>query len=264
MKSLSLIPLSLVAAGAFAVTVPMPGSMATDGNSTLISTPKGTVMVTPVSPDIFRVSQIPTGVAAMSFPKSQSAIMPEQDFPVSSFATGTEFVISTPSTILRVNRLTGKITFENAEGKTLLTEAGGVDNAGMIKTATFVTPADVSFYGAGERGHSFRLNGDSLTMWNRPTYGYGAGDGRINQMNITMPVILAENGFALLFDDYNRASLSITDTIKYQSETQKPLSYYFINGDGSLAGAAANYATLTGRQDLPPFWTLGYITSKYG
>lgn len=264
MKYLSLISFSLIAAGAFAFTAPMPGSMATEGNSTLISTQKGTVMVTPVSADIFRISQIPHGVAVMNLPKSQSAIMPEQNVPVSSFATASEYVISTPSTILRVDRASGKITFENAEGKTLLSEAGGVDNSGDTKTVTFTTPANVSFYGAGERGHSFRLNGDSLAMWNRPTYGYGAGDSRINQMNITMPVILAENGFALLFDDYNQASLSITDIIKYQSETPKPLSYYFINGDGSLAGAAANYAALTGRQDLPPFWTLGYITSKYG
>lgn len=264
MKSLSILSLSLIAAGAVAAVAPMPGSMRSEGNTTLISTPKGTVMVTPVTPDIFRISQMPVGAAVMSFAESQSVVLPEQNFPVSSMATDSEFVISTPTTILRVDRLTGKITFENAEGETLLTEADGVDNSSLTKTVTFVTPDGVSFYGAGERGHSFRLNGDSLPMWNRPTYGYGAGDSRINQMNITMPVILAENGFGILFDDYNKASLSIKDTIKYSSETPKPLSYYFINGDGSIAGAASNYANLTGRQDLPPFWTLGYITSKYG
>ncbi|MDE6026572.1 MAG: DUF4968 domain-containing protein, partial [Muribaculaceae bacterium] len=264
MKSLSFISLSIIAAGAFAVTAPMPGSISSKGRTTLISTPGGTVMVTPVTPDIFRISQMPAGIAAMNFPESQSAILPEQNFPVSSFATASEYVISTPSTILKVDRATGNITFENAEGETLLTEAGGINNFGIKKTVTFLTPDGTSFYGGGERGHSFRLNGDSLPMWNRPTYGYGAGDSRINQMNITMPVLLAENGFGILFDDYSKASLSITDTIKYVSETPKPLSYYFINGDGSLAGAASNYANLTGRQDLPPFWTLGYITSKYG
>ena len=265
MKSLSFLALSLAAAGAFAITAPMPGSISSQGNTTLISTPGGTVMVTPVTPDIFHISQMPVGVAAMNFPESQSAVLPLQNFPVSSFATADEFVIYTPSTIVKVNRQNGNVTFNNTEGKTLLTEAdGGIHNFGMTKQVTFVTPQNTSFYGAGERGHSFRLNGDSLPMWNRPTYGYGAGDGRINQMNITMPVLLAENGFGILFDDYNRATLSITDTIKYTSVTPKPMSYFFINGDGSLAGAASNYALLTGRQDLPPFWTLGYITSKYG
>ncbi|MDE6718054.1 MAG: DUF5110 domain-containing protein [Muribaculaceae bacterium] len=263
MKTFALLALPLFASAAFAVTAPAPGSIATEGKTTLISTPKGTVAVTPVTPDIFRISQFPAGIPALDFPKSQSAILAPQDFAISSFATPTEYVVSTPSTILKVNRLTGKISFENAAGETLLSEDGGIDNSGKLKSVTFVTP-DASFYGAGERGHSLRLNGDSLPMWNRPTYGYGAGDSRINQMNITMPVILAENGVGILFDDYNQADLTIGKTIRYTSETPKPLSYYFINGNGSLAGATTNYTALTGRQDLPPFWTLGYITSKYG
>lgn len=265
MKSLISASLALIAvAGAFAITAPMPGDISTEGKTTLISTSAGTVMITPITPDIFRISQMPVGVAAMKLPKSQSAIMPAQDFPVSSFATASELVITTPSTILHVDRATGNITFKNAEEKTLLVEADGIDNSTSVKTVKFYTPEPTSFYGAGERGHSLRLNGDSLPMWNRATYGYGAGDSRINQMNITMPVLLADNGFAILFDDYNKADLIVSDTIQYISDTFKPLSYYFINSDGSLAGAAANYASLTGRQDLPPFWTLGYITSKYG
>lgn len=264
MKYLTLLSLSMIAATAAAFHAPAPGAVSTEGNTTLLSTSKGTVMITPVTSDIFRISQIPAGTHHLDIPKSQSAILPEQNVPVSSFITETDYVISTPSTIIRLDRNTGKITFENAEGKTLLTEDAGVDNSGKMKSVTFTTPAGSAFYGAGERGHSLKLNGDSLTMWNRPTYGYGAGDSRINQMNITMPVIFADNGFGILFDDYNQATLSITDRITYSSETPKPLSYYFINGDGSLAGATSNYATLTGRQDLPPFWTLGYITSKYG
>lgn len=31
-----------------------------------------------------------------------------------------------------------------------------------------------------------------------------------------------------------------------------------------MAGVTEEYSRLTGRQDLPPFWALGYITSKYG
>ena len=264
MKFLSLITLSAIAAGTWAAVAPMPGYLSSQGKTTFISTDGGTIVVTPVTPDIFHISEMPVGVAAMTFPKSQSAILPEQDFPVSSFITPTEYVVSTPSTIVKVDRSTGKVTFENAEGKTLLTETDGIKNFGADKSISFLTPEGVAFYGAGERGHSLKLNGDSLPMWNRPTYGYGAGDSRINQMNITMPVLLAENGFGILFDDYSKAMLTIGDTIRYSTLTPKPLSYFFINGNGSMAGTASNYADLTGHQDLPPFWTLGYITSKYG
>ena len=253
-----------LSAGAAALRSPAPGSVASEGNSTLVSTVKGTVCVTPLSPDVFRISLIPAGTAELDFPKSQSAIMPHDGYNAPSFITPEDFVVTTPSTVLRVNRLTGRVQFEDAEGNVLLTEADGIDNASKIKSVTFLTPDSASFYGAGERGHSLRLNGDSLPMWNRPTYGYGAGDNRINQMNITMPTLISDKGFGILFDDYNRADLTLGDTIRYASDTPLPLSYYFINGDGSIADAVSNYTGLTGRQDLPPFWTLGYITSKYG
>ena len=32
-----------------------------------------------------------------------------------------------------------------------------------------------SFYGAGERGYSFNLAGDTLVMYNKQNYGYTAG-----------------------------------------------------------------------------------------
>ena len=117
---------------------------------------------------------------------------------------------------------------------------------------------------AGERGHSLNLNGDSLAMYNRQNYGYTAGDPRISQMGITMPYFVSDMGYGVLFDDYNEAGLALGDTIKYSSATPKPLSYYFINGEGTLAGVTEGYTLLTGRRDLPPFWGLGYITSKYG
>lgn len=37
-----------------------------------------------------------------------------------------------------------------------------------------------------------------------------------------------------------------------------------IYGGGTMAGVTDRYSALTGRQPLPPFWSLGYITSKYG
>ena len=39
--------------------------------------------------------------------------------------------------------------------------------AAGINTVTVEKPREGNFYGAGERGHSLRLNGDTLTVYNR-------------------------------------------------------------------------------------------------
>lgn len=266
MKKLNIVAAGLIAGGAIVTAAVMPGkgSIATSGNSTLIATPGGVVTVTPVNNDIFRISRAPFGAGNFTLPSSQSAVLfPEGDPAV--FATADEVVFATPTTRLSIDRRTGRSTFMNADGDTLLTEAGGVDNSGPVKTVSLLNGRAQNLYGAGERGHSLRLNGDTLVNFNRQNYGYTGSDPRISQMGITAPWFVSDAGYGVLFDDYNASKLILgKDSITYVSETPKPLSYYFVNGNGSMRGATSNYTLLTGRQDLPPFWALGYITSKYG
>ncbi len=121
-----------------------------------------------------------------------------------------------------------------------------------------------SFYGAGERGHSFNLRGDTLVMYNRQNYGYTGSDPRISQMNITMPLFLSADGYAIVFDDFAAAELILSDPIKYITESPRPVTYYYISGVENLADLTEQLTMITGRQPLPPLWALGYITSKYG
>ena len=120
-----------------------------------------------------------------------------------------------------------------------------------------------SWYGGGERGHRLNLAGDTLVMYNRQNYGYTGNDSRISQMNITMPVVLSSEGFALVFDDYAAAELIAGDPVRYISESRLPITYYYVYGS-SHAELTEALTELTGRQPLPPLWALGYITSKYG
>jgi alpha-glucosidase (family GH31 glycosyl hydrolase) len=256
---------TLILSSALAATMPTGGGISTSGLSTLISTPRGTVAVTPINGDIFKISRIPADSKTFSFPASQSAILPATGEGVSSYITSSTVTFLSEGVRLNVDRLTGQCVFLNAEGDTILAEAGGVDNTGEIKTVSLRNGMAQNLYGAGERGHKLRLNGDTLVMFNRQNYGYTGSDPRISQMGITAPMFVSDHGYGVLFDDYNMATLSLgKDSIVYKSETPKPLSYYFINGSGSLEGAVSNYTLLTGRQSLPPFWALGYITSRYG
>ena len=228
-----------------------------------IETPKGIVSIQPLTADIFRVTTLPKD-SRLTYRPSQSAVLAPEHVDVRTSATPDAFYITTPTTTARIDRNTGTVTFHDPHGDIILSEVEGIDNSGSVKRITLEGNPEEVFYGAGERGHSLNLNGDTLTMYNRQNYGYTAGDPRISQMGISVPYIVSDLGYGVLFDDYNEADLIIGDTITYTSDTPWPLSYYFINGNGSLAETTKGYTKLTGRQNLPPFWSLGYITSKYG
>lgn len=235
-----------------------------------VPTKKGMVEVIACGDDIFRVLQ-----ASNRQSETPEGVLPVNDLHVKSFgsegsaihswANGTEYVIQSPSTRIVIDKETGKVAFYNSDGELLISEAEGITGDGNEQFITFLTPEGDNFYGAGEKGHSMTLNGSELMLWNRANYGYGEGDDRLSQANINMPYIVSDNGYGILIDDYAKARLTLgQDTIGYRTISAKPLSYYFINGDGTLAGATEKFTGLVGRQPLPPFWTLGYITSKYG
>ncbi|MBQ6079766.1 MAG: hypothetical protein IJK93_05735 [Muribaculaceae bacterium] len=122
-----------------------------------------------------------------------------------------------------------------------------------------------SFYGAGERGYSFNLSGDTLINYNAQNYGYQMGEARTKQMGITMPFVISSKGYGIFFDDFCKSSLYLGEEgIEYTSTSPQPLSYYVISGNGKVENVVRNFTWLVGRQELPPLWTLGYITSKYG
>lgn len=229
-----------------------------------IITGKGIIEVIPMSNDIFRICQLPS-IDAPTPAATQAAAMNPEQCDIHTWANADKFNVESPTTIVSVNKKDGKVSFYDSTNHLLLSEAEGMAKDGNEQTISFLTPEGDNFYGAGERGHSLTLNGSELMMWNRANYGYTDGDERISQANINMPYIVSDNGFGLLIDDYAKARLTLgDDSITYRTISGKPLSYYFINGDGTLAGATSNFAELTGKQPLPPFWTLGYITSKYG
>ena len=160
-------------------------------------------------------------------------------------------------------RSSGELTINGGPGKEV-TDNGLRSFANGRQSLSLTLSSKAPLFGAGERGHSFDLRGDTLVMYNRPTYGYTDTDPRISQMNITMPLFLDANGYAVVFDDFGTAEMILGDPVQYITETKAPVSWYYINGATTLADVTTALTSLTGRQNLPPLWALGYITSKYG
>lgn len=232
------------------------------GNSIEIKTSGGReVAVSAINGNIIKVSNLAPGE---TLPESRATVLSTRTGVCDiSSAPGIAILTTDGGIVVRVDSITGAVDITAGAGK-------GISDPGLRTTSdghrsiSLSTMGGGSFYGAGERGHSFNLAGDTLVMYNRQNYGYTAGDQRIKQMNITMPLFLSSNGYAVVFDDYAAAEMVMSNPITYTSESRAPISYYFINGAGSLSDVTKELSALTGRQDLPPFWSLGYITSKYG
>ena len=227
-----------------------------------VQTPGGQhVRVSAVSDNIIKVSNWNAGE---TLPETATSVLNGQCGTVSSSTAPGICVMTTGGGIVvRVDSLTGSVDI-SAGPKRSVSDNGLRTLAGGQRRLELSTVGEGSFYGAGERGYSFNLAGDTLVMYNKQNYGYTAGEERIRQMNITMPLFLSSNGYAVVFDDFAAASMIMSNPIVYTSESRSPISYYFINGAGSLASVTRELSALTGRQKLPPFWALGYITSKYG
>lgn len=220
------------------------------------------VDVQPYTEDIIRVTTTPLDSKTKYVP-TQAIDLVAEDAGSTSVLTPEALTVLTPSLKVVVDKATGITSFYDRDGKLLMSEVAPLDNGAADKTVKLRMPEGVKYYGGGERGHSLVLNGDSLSFYNRQNYGYTEGDPRISQMGISVPWIMTDAGTGVFFDDYNKAGIVLGDTVVYSSDTPKQLAYYFINGT-TPAEAVSNYTELTGRQGLPPLWSLGYITSKYG
>lgn len=230
----------------------LPG---TQPESTVVETAAGIVTVTPVKGNSFVVSRAPAEENVI-YPLSLS-LKPEKR---PSWIDARMVVFNGDGYSVNVDRSNGMVTFLSAAGDTLLCED---------RPMHFRAAPGSGFYGAGERGHRLRLNGDTLVQWNRPNYGHGEGEKRISQMGISMPYLLSDRGFGLLFNDASRSTISFdgnaasSSAVTYDTENPEAVTYTFIGG-GAMPQVTRNFTTVTGRQDLPPLWTLGYITSRYG
>lgn len=224
-----------------------------------------TIVVRAYSPDIIRVENFGAGQSPSRSQAGQLGVAP---FDGAVERSGDNAVIRTTSGLsATIDLKSGAVAFDVAatpDSRRLLYDSGVRCNDGRSVSLSLMPQGEGTFYGAGERGHSLKLNGDTLVMYNRQNYGYEGHDPRLSQMNITVPMFVSTEGYGVLFDDYAPATMVISDTIVYTSEQESPVSYYFIYGGGTVAGVTEEYTRLTGRQDLPPFWALGYITSKYG
>ena len=238
-------------------------SFSDDNTSVTVQAEKGKLIITPYAPEVVRILTLKNN-ASKTEPRKSIAV---KSSPAATYSTDEnderlDINISGGITV-RVAKNSSLVSYLDADDKLILAENKGMENSDGSHSASFLGAADAAFYGGGYNGTYGNIDGMTITMRNTQTGNWHADDQPPH--NINVPVCVSSNGYGLFFDDvYNNSTLtpSAGGTV-YRSNSTSPIAYYFMGG-GSMEKVMENYTWLTGRQDMPPYWALGYITSRYG
>jgi len=132
-------------------------------------------------------------------------------------------------------------------------------DGGMID---FSLAEEEHFYGTGFRALPLDRRGYQLEFYNQAHYGYSNGAANLN---ISIPLLISGRNYGVFFDNHHRSTMDIASSgnqLRYSAEGGV-MDYFFFFGE-SQSGVLDLYTAITGRQELPPLWSLGYIQSRYG
>lgn len=252
------------------IPVNRPGSTAgavsswsDDGTTVTIECESASLFITPYADKIVKVFTLPVGSTEPERRSITVSAAPSVSYTVNETDDAVEINVAS-TTVVNVAKENGLISFFDGKGNLKLREENYLRNLQSNHSVKFASMNDAAFFGAGYNGKNGNIKGRSLRIDNTQTGGWGA-DVFDYPHCIAMPFVASTSGYGVLFDDHWRGAVMspLATGLTYTSGAQNPISYYFIDGD-NLDDVVSNYTILTGRQDLPPYWALGYITSRYG
>lgn len=177
-------------------------------------------------------------------------------------------VLSTDSIEIVILKTPLKIKFLTRNGNLL---SGDCKDFSVSWQGTEVTCyktlfADEKFIGLGEKTGPLNRRGNAYTNWNTdiPAYSY-----RQDPLYVTIPFYIGihkEGVYGIFLDNSYRTNFnfgaSTDDGFSSFSAANGELNYYFF-GAGDIPGIIRDYTWLTGRMNLPPYWSLGYQQSRW-
>lgn len=244
-----------------------------DENGTVeVKGTEGSLFVTPWAPEIVRIFTLKNDATKREPRKSISVVdkadptlcydLPDVSYEVEADEE-TVYIRITGGTEVRVAKASMLVSFYDNDNL-LLSESTGLVNSsdGGNSRVGFAANGEEAFYGAGYNGDFVNLDGKSMEMNNSQKGGWSQGTAA--PLNICIPYYVSTKGYGVFFDsNYRGASIMAnTNGSSYMTSSPTPVAYYYCGG-GSMEKAMQNYHLLTGRQPLPPYWALGYISSKF-
>ena len=233
---------------------------------------KGVILkVEGLTNDIFRLRFTTDGIFENDFSYAISSKFENQKIELKLEENESEYVVSSDSTTLRIQKLDFKTKFEDAKGNLICKDEKGFhweENykaGGNIVQMSKQAQPEEHYYGMGDKPMHLNLRGKRIQNWGTDEYGF-AKDKDPLYKNIPFYIgyqqhiaygIFFDNSFRSFFD-FASERRSVTSFWADGGE----MNYYFINGP-QLIDVTKQYTMLTGVPDLPPMWALGYHQCKW-
>ena len=148
------------------------------------------------------------------------------------------------------------------QGKLLLTQTDFTEDQRGL-SFSFTISDEEKLLGGGQRVLGMDRRGHKLPLYNKAHYGYTTES---SQMYYSLPAVLSSKKYMLLFDNAASGSLDL-DSTQNNTVTLSAVggraSYIVVAGD-SYPALVKNYVELTGKQPMPPRWSLGNYASRFG
>ena len=226
----------------------------TASSQTTVKTHDTEVTVTFFTPRTVHIVKTPAGKPVTR--KSLVVTAEPQEVELKRHDSKSEVAMSSSELTVRVNRTTGRVTFEGRRIKNLLHEesfgfeerTSGPDQGAYRVTTTFALQKDEPIYGLGT------LQDGKLSHRGKKV--------EMEQSNLQdfQPVFQSIRGWSIYWDNYSRTvfdSPADKNSMTLSSEVGDGVDYYFMMG-GSVDGNVAEMRMLSGQVPMFPLWTYGY------
>ena len=117
--------------------------------------------------------------------------------------------------------------------------------------------------GGGQRVLGMDRRGHRMPLYNRAHYGYTTES---NQMYYSLPLVISNKKYSLLFDNTASGFLDIgktkNDRLTFEADSGRRA--YIIFSDQNYPQLINQYVNVTGKQPMPPRWAFGNFSSRFG
>lgn len=164
---------------------------------------------------------------------------------------------------LRIEDAQGHVVLDDAPGQALALGHDAADHGVHLRKSR---PADVHYFGLGDKAGPLDRRGEAFALWNTDAFGFSEStDPLYKAIPFVLGVDESGRSFGLLFDntwrsyfDFGRSERNV---LAFGAEGGS-VDYYVMAAAEPKAVVEA-YAYLTGIAPLAPLWTLGFQQSRY-